>query len=254
MQSCRCVIIFLLPSLAKRIWPFVYPYCLIGDWAISRTIWLSAAHIPGRDNVAAGELSRTFNLELEWTLTNSVFQKIIACFGQPDIDLFPSRLNALIPTYVSWKPDPMAKHIDAFKVNWSQYSFYAFLPFCLISRCVQKIVQEQATRILVIPLCPSQAYFTTVLNLLTDTPRTVKATVQHLVHPFLDNPHPLHHSLILMVCKLSGDPYMNARFHRKLPISLCSPGEMLHKNNTTGILSNGYTFVTKRRLIHCTPL
>ena len=95
-----------------------------------------------------------------------VFQKILSHFDDLQIDLFASRLNAQLQNYVSWKPDPMAKHIDAFCVNWSQYVFYTFPPFCLLSRCVQKIVQEQASGVLVVPIWPSQAYFPAVMNFL----------------------------------------------------------------------------------------
>ena len=92
-------------------------------------------------------------------------KKIFPRFNNLQIDLFASRLNAQLHNYVSWKPDPMAEHIDAFTVNWSQYAFYAFPPFCLISRCVQKIVQEKATGVLIIPMLPSKAYFAAVMNL-----------------------------------------------------------------------------------------
>ena len=230
--------------LSKAIW----------YWSIDRNIWLSAAHVPGAQNVSADKLSRHLNLQLEWQVSNSVFQKISACFGSPEIDLFASRITALLPDYVSWKPDPMAKYIDAFKIDWKQFSFYAFPPFCLISRCVQKIVQEQATGILVIPLWPTQTFFTSVLNLLIETPRIFKTSRMNLVHPVWTSPHPLHQSLVLMVCKLSGIPCMSATFRRRLPISLCSPGEILHTNSTDFTSTNGYTFVAKNRLIRCIPL
>ena len=230
--------------LAKNIW----------SWAIPRNIWLSAAHVPGVKNVSADELSRQLNLQLEWTVSPSVFHAISACFGAPVIDLFASRLTALLPEYVSWQPDPMAKYIDAFKIDWKQFSFYAFPSFCLLSRCVQKIVQEQATGILVIPMWPNQAYFTSVLNLLIDTPRTFKASRTNLTHPVWTSPHPLHQSLVLMVCKLSGIPCMSAQFRRRLPISLCSPGDILHTNSIKCTSTNGHNFVTKNRLIQCIPL
>ena len=128
-------------ALTQKVW----------NWAIVRNIWLSAAHIPGSSNVDADQLSRDLKLDLEWMLSGRVFKRIVTLFGQPDIDLFASRLNAQVETYVSWKPHPMAKFVDAFTVDWSQFFFYAFPPFCLISRCVQKIIQDRATGILIIP-------------------------------------------------------------------------------------------------------
>ena len=73
------------------------------------------------NNVTTDILSRTFNLQLKWQLSNSVFEQIIECFGSPEIDLFASRLTALLTDYVSWRPEPMAQYVDAFTFDWSQF-------------------------------------------------------------------------------------------------------------------------------------
>ena len=108
-------------SLTKHIW----------DWARERKIWLSAAHIPGSNNVEADQLSQNPNLNLEWMLSRPIFQRILSLFGRPDIDLFASRLNAQVETYVSWIPQPMAKFVDAFSIEWSQFFLMLFHPFVL---------------------------------------------------------------------------------------------------------------------------
>ncbi len=65
-------------------------------------------------------------------MSASVFQKISACFGSPEIDLFASRITALLPDYVSWKPDPMAKYIDAnSKLIGNSFHFTRFHLFAL---------------------------------------------------------------------------------------------------------------------------
>ena len=86
-------------SITKDIW----------DWARKRNIWLSAAHIPGSSNVDADQLSRNFNLNLEWMLSKPIFQRIVSLFGKPDIDLFASRLNAQVETFVSWRTTATCK-------------------------------------------------------------------------------------------------------------------------------------------------
>ncbi|XP_060068370.1 organic cation transporter protein-like [Ylistrum balloti] len=45
-----------------------------GKWAIDRDIWLSAAHIPGRENVEADTESRLEHENTEWRLHTSIFQ------------------------------------------------------------------------------------------------------------------------------------------------------------------------------------
>ena len=89
-------------------------------------------------SVDADQLSQDLKLDLEGMLSVYLFKRIVALFGQPVIDFFASRLNAQVETYVSWKLYLMAKFVDAFTVDWSQFFFYAFSPFCLISRCVKK--------------------------------------------------------------------------------------------------------------------
>ena len=106
-------------SLTQEIW----------NWAIVRNIWLSATHIPGSSNDAAVQLSRDLKLDLEWMLSVHVFKRIVALFGQPDIHLFASRRNAQVETYVSWKPHPMAKFVDAFTVDWTQFFLLCISPF-----------------------------------------------------------------------------------------------------------------------------
>lgn len=48
------------------------------------------------------------------------FKKIVSILGQPDIDLFASRVNAKCSLYISWKPDPDAWNINAFTGDWSK--------------------------------------------------------------------------------------------------------------------------------------
>ena len=122
----------------------------------------------------------------------------------------------------------MAKFVDTFTIDWSQFFFYAYPPFCLVSRCVQKITHDQASGILVIPLWTTQPYFSVVLSLLTETPRVFNASVQNLIHPTLDGPYPLHQRLQLMVCKLSGDPCKSPRFHQTL-LTSCIHGDSTQK-------------------------
>jgi hypothetical protein len=70
----------------------------------------------------ADRRSREFGDQTEWQLSEQVFQKICTRFGTPDVDLFASRLNAQLDTFVSWRPDPDAMAIDAFSLDWSRYT------------------------------------------------------------------------------------------------------------------------------------
>lgn len=79
-------------DIAKRIWQF----------ALQRNNFLSSAHLPGKQNTLADRESRVFNDRTEWMLHQDIFQKISQLWGPFEVDLFASRLNKQIDTYVSW--------------------------------------------------------------------------------------------------------------------------------------------------------
>ena len=103
--------------------------------------------------------SRKYNDELEWTLSDRIFNDICRNFGIPDIDLFATRLNAKVPKYCSYMPDPNAYAVDSFKISWKHQLNYGFPPFILISRILKKVKQEKATMILVVPAWPTKPWY-----------------------------------------------------------------------------------------------
>ena len=130
-----------LNELNKEIW----------TCCIHRGIWLTVAHIPGKTNVVADRESRQHRREIEWTLHTDLYDEGISKLSvKPDIDLFAYRLNYRLKPYMSYKPDPGALAVDASTVHWSQYVFYAFPPFSVIMRVLQKIQQDQTTGLVVV--------------------------------------------------------------------------------------------------------
>lgn len=83
-------------------------------------------------------------------MTDVAFRRISAKFGIPSIDLFASRLNAKCKDYVSWIKDPGSVAVDAVIINWNKFFFYAFPPFILIIRVLQKIKAEGARGVVVL--------------------------------------------------------------------------------------------------------
>ena len=123
----------------------------IWKWSELRGNWISIAHVPGVENTIADFKSRNFEDNLEWSLNDKLFDRVVDCFGEPDIDLFATRLNCKVTRYVSWKPDPSAYAIDAFSISWSEFKFYAFPPFSCVGRALKKAVAERATGVLIVP-------------------------------------------------------------------------------------------------------
>lgn len=96
--------------------------------------------IPGKDNLDADRESREYDLQTEWKLATAIFNEILHHFQmKPDIDLFASRINYQLKPFVSYRPDPEAYAVDAFQLSWQNLSFYAFPPFCIVGRVLQKV-------------------------------------------------------------------------------------------------------------------
>ena len=181
-------------TMARTIW----------SWCIERDIWITAAYLPGKHNVEADERSRKFNDRTEWMLDKREFEQLIAHFGRPEIDLFASRLNTQLDRYVSWFPDPYAESVDAFTLDWSKYEFYAFPPFCLVSRCLQKIKADKAEGLFIAPNWPTQSWYPRLQTLMKGDPIILKRHINLLTQPISNTPHPLHERLDLLCCRLSG--------------------------------------------------
>ena len=156
---------------------------MMWDWCQNHNIWLSATHIPGSKNIQARKESRVLKESTEWSLSQGVFNAIQERWGMFDIDLFASRLNFKVPQYVLWRPDPGAQFINAFLMIWKPHYFYAFPPFSLLATCLQNIEQDQSTGILIVPMWPTQPWFTLLLNLLIDNPLVLPQTDSLLFLP-----------------------------------------------------------------------
>ena len=138
----------------------------IWQWAIDNRNWITATHIPGVENCEADSLSRSQEISCEWMLNVDIFNSILTHFDIiPDIDLFASRLNRQIDTFVSYVPDPEAMHVNAFTLDWSQYVFYCFPPFACIGRIIRKIINDKARGILITPDWPTQYWYPLLLDI-----------------------------------------------------------------------------------------
>ena len=183
-------------KMARKIWNF----------AFANGIFITCAHIPGVDNVVPDEESRKEYKQAEWMLDRDLYRRAIRVLNfNPTLDCFASRINTQHENYVSRRPDPFAKKIDAFSFNWGEENCYLFPPFSLIGRVLQKIRTDAATVLIVLPKWPTQAWWPEVMDLMLGKPHIIQPAENNLHLP--NHPtevHPLHKKLHLMVCLLSG--------------------------------------------------
>ncbi len=173
------------------------------EWAISRNIQLTAAYIPGKENVLADKESRTHVLEKEWKLKVKWFNYLISTYGRPSIDLFASRINKQLDCYVSWRPDPGAKFIDAFSQSWHGLFIYAFPPFSVIARVLQKMERDRVKGILIYPNWATQPWFARLAKMRIGE-ETILPWDCLCMPQNKDMVHPLHKRLHLRACLVSG--------------------------------------------------
>ena len=222
----------------------------IWGWAIERNAHLSAEFIAGKENTEADEASRIFDENTEWSLAKDVFDDIEKHFMKFDIDLFASRLNAKVRHYASWKPDPNALFVNAFTSDWNAFSFYAFPPFSLVLRTLQKVKIDHATGVLVCPIWPTQVWFPVLMQMLVRAPLVLPPDILKL--PFKPTlKHKQNKSLRLIARHLSGNPTLVKDFQANLLTSCVHHGEIAPKNNIRSISKNGYISVINGKVIQC---
>ena len=103
----------------------------------------------------------------------------------------------------------------------------AFQFNCLI----KKIQQDRATGVVIVPLWPTQPWFTVLLYLLTGNPRILPCSKTLLTQSHNGALHPLRNQLGLIACKLSGERSNREAVQAKLLISSSNLGLLEPRNN-----------------------
>lgn len=184
-----------LNDLARKIW----------QWCEERNIYIFASYIKSCENTIADRESRRINIDTEWEICEPVFTQITKLLGKPEFDLFASAQNNKCSRYASWKLDPFSEVVDAFTFNWHNIKFYAFPPFSIIPRVLEKIITDQAKGILIVPNWPSQPWYPLWSRLVISEKYFFGPDKFLLYSPFRVC-HPLHADLVLVAAKLSGTP------------------------------------------------
>ena len=228
----------------------VQPACQLWQWCLQRGITLSAEYLPGAKNEIADKESRTMQSSAEWMLNAQVFKCIMQVMGPCQIDLFATRLNHQLDHYVSWRPDPFAMATDAFQITWRNYQGYAFPPFALVGKCLQKIHQEESTVVLVAPVWETQWWYPYLLQLLIDYPLLLPVHPDLLSDPF-ERKHPLmlRHQLQLAAWKVSGVSALQQGFQRGLQNSFVQDGFGAQIPLTNLVGKGGIAGVSRGKLI-----
>jgi len=224
--------------------------CQLWDWCLQRGVTLSASHLPGLSNVVADFESREVRTSAEWKLHEDVFRFICSTLGACEVDLFATRLNNQLSAYISWTPDPGAMETDAFQVNWMNLKGYAFPPFSLVGRCLQKIRVEGSTITLIAPLWKNQAWYPMLLEMMVDLPLLLPHQ-ENLLRDPMGQHHPLvcQGSLRLIAWRVSGNSTQQSEFLTRLQSYSWQVGAEVQIRPTSLDGTDGWAGVREGRLI-----
>ena len=198
-------------------------------------ITLLAKHIPGERNALADLLSRMDKIvHTEWTLLHSVFEALCMTWDKPNLDLFATRLNNILPVFVSPMADPLALDVDAMSMSWRGMYAYAFPPFVMLGRVLEKVLKDHPCEmILVAPKWPNQCWYARLLELLVELPLVLPLREDLLFQPHNHQRHRSLPAVCLHAWRLSSDLSKREAFRRQLPIRSLAVVDNLHGLSTT---------------------
>lgn len=175
------------------------------SWAETHAVILRPRFIQGINNVLADALSRRDQvLSTEWTLNSEVCRQLWKLWGYPTIDLFATRANCRLGNFVSPYEDPQAIATDALLFGWNHQDLYAFPPFPLIRKVLNKLRESQNTRlILIAPFWPQKEWFPDLWSMSVQTPRLLPSRWDLLRQPHVRRFHQRLHELHLTAWRLS---------------------------------------------------
>lgn len=111
-------------------------------------------------------------ISTEWVLHQQVCDNLWRLWGHPLVDLFATRLNYRLPNFVSPFHDPMAVARNAFLFPWDHKELYAFPPFHVIRKVINKLLSSKGIKlVLIAPFWLQREWFTDLVELSIDTPR-----------------------------------------------------------------------------------
>jgi len=168
---------------------------------------LYATYINTKENVIADRLCRT-KVDFSDFMLSKYFSKICRQFMSLSIDLFASYQTKQCEKYVSWKPDPYSAAIDAFTIVWPN-NFYAFPPFNLAGRTINKIISDRVKGIVVAPNWSTQLWFPMFQKLSVSNMLIIGPNKKLLYNPYSRSFHQINPSLQLMIGVLSGKQWQD---------------------------------------------
>lgn len=156
---------------------------------------VTAVYRPGVENAEADSLSRRgATRRHEWTLSDAAYLSILQRWGVPHVDWFASSSNARCSRFAALSNDRQAPLHDAFRSSWAAAGLGLLVPpFPLLPRVVSKLLDEQASVVLVVPRWPTAPWWPVLRQAacdMLDLGPTALRPASPLHHPMKDGVSP----------------------------------------------------------------
>ena len=143
-------------------------------WSEKRGMTLVPCYLLGHLKVLTDHLSRRSQiLKTDWSLSQTVADRIFRAWGRPFVDLFSLGKNTKLAIYVSPIREETSWKVDNLVQNWNGLYAYAYPPTSLLRACLIKVRTENVEIVLIAPGWPNQEEFPDLLDLLLDFPITL---------------------------------------------------------------------------------
>ena len=118
----------------------------------------TSSPLPSRSSecVSGPSARRGQILKTEWSLNQTVADRIFRVWGRPFVDLFAIGKNTKLAIYVSPIWEEASWKVDSLVQNWDGLYAYAYPPTSLIRACLNKVRTENVEIVLIVPGWPNQ--------------------------------------------------------------------------------------------------
>ncbi|CAL4115142.1 unnamed protein product, partial [Meganyctiphanes norvegica] len=162
------------------------------EFCLLHSITLVPKHLPGGLNVLADRGSRSDPITTEWSLDKETFGWLSSLAGPFQVDLFATRENTQLPSFVSPFPDPWAIEVNALSLHWGTWDkLYLFPPSSIMGEVVARLQHYNGRGILVAPLYAQSSWFP---SLLLRSPNPISLPLGHSLSQMTNKGLVFHHN------------------------------------------------------------
>ena len=159
-------------ALAQRIWC----HCMVHSMSISAShmlvfwMWMLTGHVMYSMTVLSICLIERFS------------KTVCRNFDIPTVDCFTTRINAHLPTFYPWRPEPRALVVDYFSVGWGNLELlYIFCLSSLMAQVLRKVCRDRARAVIIYPKWEVQPWWPQLTQMLRRTVLLPEDCLHHAV-------------------------------------------------------------------------